>query len=186
MFEGIVLEIFNNSLKHKKKYVIGSIYRRLSDLVADFSQSMDEFITSLSNVHAKCKQSYINGDHNIDLLKLQNNAHHNTFYESVTAQGFFPKITRPTSSFENSHSLIDNIFTNNLNRPHISGILVHVSGPLMHYCIVEDNEIPSVNLTMYVETETISPKSIAKFKSSINTCGRKVLPPNLKFIYNNN
>ena len=53
VFEGIVLEIFNNSLKHKK-YVIGSIYRRPSGVVADISQFIDEFITSLNNVHAKC------------------------------------------------------------------------------------------------------------------------------------
>ena len=98
-------------------------------MVADISQFIDEFTTSISNVHAKCKQSYINGYYNIDLLKLQNNAHYNTFYDSVTAHGFFPKITRPTRSFENSHSLIDNTF---------------------------------------VETETISPKSIANFKNSIN------------------
>ena len=52
----------------------------------------------------------INGDYNIDLLRLQNNAHYNTFYESVTAHGFFLKITRPTHYFENSHSLIDNTF----------------------------------------------------------------------------
>ena len=138
-------------------------------MVADISQFIDEFTTSLSNVLSKCKQSYIKGDYNIDLLKLQNNAHNNTFYESVTAQGFLPKITRPTRSFENSHSLIDNTFTNNLNKPHISGILVyHVSDHFMHFCIVEDNEIYSVNLTKYVETETISPKSIANFKNSKN------------------
>ena len=100
---------------------------------------------------------------------MQNNAHYNTFYESVTAQGFFPKITRPTRSFENSHSLIDNTFTNNLNKPHISAILFHhISDHFMHFCIVEDNEIHSINHTKYVETETISHKSIAKFKNSIN------------------
>ena len=56
------------------------------------------------------------------------------FYESVTAQGFFPKITRPTRPFENSHSLLDNTFTNNLNKPHISGILIHhVSDHFMHF-----------------------------------------------------
>ena len=100
---------------------------------------------------------------------MQNNAHYNTFYESLTAHGFFPKITRPTRSFENSLSLIDNTFTNNLNKPHISCILVHhVSDHFMHFSIVEDNEIHSVNLTKYVETKTISPKSIANFKNSIN------------------
>ena len=100
---------------------------------------------------------------------MQNNAHCNTFHESVTAQGFFPKITRPTRYFENSHSLIDNTFTNNLSKPHISGILIHhISEHFMHFCIVEDNEIHSVNLTKYVETETISPKSIASFINPIN------------------
>ena len=168
MFDGIFLEIFSNCQK-QKKYVIGSIYRRPSDLVVDISQFIDEFTTVLSNIHATCKQSYINGDYNIDLLKLQNNAHYNTFYENVTAQGFFPKITRPTRSFENSHSLIDNTFTNNLCKPHTSGILTHhVSDHFMHFSIVEDSEVHSINHTMYIETETISLKSIATFKSSIN------------------
>ena len=168
VFEGIFLEIFSNCQK-QKKYVIGSIYRRPSDLVVDISQFIDEFTTVLSNIHATCKQSYINGDYNIDLLKLQNNAHYNTFYENVTAQGFFPKITRPTRSFENSHSLIDNTFTNNLSKPHTSGILTHhVSDHFMHFSIVEDSEVHSINHTKYIETETISLKSIATFKSSIN------------------
>ena len=38
----------------------------------------------------------------------------------------------------------------------------------MHFCIVEDNDIHSVNLTKYVEIETISPKSIANYRNSIN------------------
>ena len=168
VFEGIFLEIFSNCQK-QKKYVIGSIYRRPSDLVVDISQFIDEFTTVLINIHATCKQSYINGDYNIDLLKLQNNAHYNTFYENVTAKGFFPKITRPTRSFENSHSLIDNTFTNNLSKPHTSGILTHhVSDHFMHFSIVEDSEVHSINHTKYIETETISLKSIATFKSSIN------------------
>ena len=139
MFEGIVLEKFNNSQKHKK-IVIGSIYHRQTDLVADISQFIDKFTTSLCNAHTKCKQSHINGDYDGDLLKLQNNAHYNTFHQSVTAQGFFSKIT--TRLFETLHSFIDNTFTNNLNKPHISGILLHyVSDHFIYFCIIEDNEI---------------------------------------------
>ena len=100
---------------------------------------------------------------------MQNNAHYNTFYENVTAQGFFPIITRPTHSFENSHSLIDNTFTNNLSKPHTSGILTHhVLDHFMQFSIVKDGEVHSINHTKYIETETISPKSIANFKNSIN------------------
>ena len=125
---------------------------------------------TLSNIHATCKQCYINGDYNIDLLKLQNNAHFKTFYESVTAQGFFKKTrqTRPTWSFENSHSLIDNTFTNNLGKPHFRYFIHHVSDHFKHFSIVEDSEVHSINHTKYTETEVISPKSIANFKNSIN------------------
>ena len=50
-------------------------------LTSDISQFIDEFTTVLSNIHANCKQSYINVDYNIDLLKLLHNAHYNTLYE---------------------------------------------------------------------------------------------------------
>ena len=94
-------------------------------MIADLTQFTDEFSAVLSNVHAMCNQAYINGDYNIDLLQLHTNNHYNSFYENITSQGFFPKISRPTRSFENSYSLIDNIFSNNLCKPHISGILTH-------------------------------------------------------------
>ena len=64
------------------------------------------------------RHNYINGNFNIDLLQLHTNAHYNTFYDNTTAQGFFPRITRLTRSVRNSHTLIDNVFTNNLCKRH--------------------------------------------------------------------
>ena len=41
---------------------------------------------------------------------------------------FFPKITLPTRISDNSSTLIDNIFTNNIEEADISGILLnHIS-----------------------------------------------------------
>ena len=113
VYESMFLEIYNNACKYKK-YIFGSIYRRPSQLVTDLTQFIDEFSETLTKIHATCKQSYINGDYNIDLLQLHRNHYYNTFYENITSQGFFPKITRPTRSFENTHTLIDNVFTNNI------------------------------------------------------------------------
>ena len=117
VFESILLKVYNNHYKHQS-YVIGSIYRRPSELIADLTQFTDEFSAVLSNVYVMCNQAYMNGDYNIYLLQLHTNNHYNSFYENVTSQGFFPKISRPTRSFENLHSLIDNIFSNNLCKPH--------------------------------------------------------------------
>ena len=90
VFESILLKVYNNHCKHQS-YVIGSINRRPSDLIADLTQFTDEFSVVLSNVHAMCNQAYMNGDHNIDLLQLHTMNHYNAFYENITSQGFSPK-----------------------------------------------------------------------------------------------
>ena len=95
VYESMFLEIYNNCANFNK-FIIGSVYRRPSELVDDLTQFIKEFSITLSNIHAISKQAYINGDFNIDLLQLHTNAQYNTFYDNTTAQGFFPKITRPT------------------------------------------------------------------------------------------
>ena len=137
-------------------------------MIADLAQFTDEFSVVLSNVHAMCNQAYMNGDYNIDLLQSHTNNHYNAFYENVTSQGFFPKISRPTRSFENSHSLIDNIFSNNLCKPHISGILTHhISDHFMNFCIVESKTKKKPIPTKYIEVENVNPKSVANFKNCV-------------------
>ena len=111
---------------------------------------------------------YINGDFNIDLLQLHTNTHYNTFYDNTTAQGFFPKITRPTRSVGNSHTLIDNVFTNNLCKRHTSGILTHqISDHFITFRIVDGNIKHKNDDIKYVEVQNISAASIANFKNAI-------------------
>ena len=81
---------------------------------------------------------------------------------------FFPKITSPTRSFENTHTLIDNVFTNNICKPHILGILTHhVSDHFMSFCIVEGNIKRTRDTPKYIEVENITPLSILNFKTAI-------------------
>ena len=48
-------------------------------------------------------------------------------------------ITRPTRLSDDSNTLIDNIFTNNSGKTHISGILTSpISDHLLNFCILED------------------------------------------------
>ena len=138
------LEIYNNSCKFRKN-IIGSIYRRPSQLVSDLTQFIDEFSETRTN----------------------------TFYENVTAQGFFPKLTKPTRSCENTHTLIDNVFTNNICKPHISGILTHhVSDHFMSFCIVEGKVRRTKDTPKFIEVENITPSSLLNFKQqlAILTC----------------
>ena len=54
-----MLTVYNNHYKHQS-YVIGSIYRRPSDLIADLTQFTDEFSAVLGNVHATPNQANMN------------------------------------------------------------------------------------------------------------------------------
>ena len=80
VYESMYLEIYNKDANFHK-YVIGSVYRRPSELIDDLKQFIEEFSTTLNSIHSISKQAYINGDYNIDLLQLHTNAHYNTFYE---------------------------------------------------------------------------------------------------------
>ena len=170
VYESMFLEIYNNTCKHKK-YIIESIYRRPSQLVADLTQFIDELSETLTKIHATCKQSYINGDYNIDLLQLHRNNYYNTFYENIIAQGFFPKLTLPTRSFENTHTLIEYMCLQIiLCKSHISGILTHhVSDHFMSFCIlhVEGKVKRTKDTPKYIEVENITPLSILNFKTAI-------------------
>ena len=167
VYESMYLEIYNKDASFHK-YVIGSVYRRPSDLLDDLTQFNEEFSVTLSNIHAVSRQAYVNGDYNIDLLQLHTNTHYNAFYENITAQGFFPKITRPTRSFGNSHKLIDNVLTNNLCKQHTSGILTHqISDHFMSFCIVEGNIKNIKEPVKYIEVQNINSASIINFKNSV-------------------
>ena len=83
-------------------------------------------------------------------------------------QGFFPKITRPTRSVGNSHTLIDNVFTNILCKQHTSGILTHqISDHFITFSIVDGNIKHKNDHIKYGEVQSLSAASIANFKNAI-------------------
>ena len=99
------------------------MYRRPSELIDDLTLFTNDFTERLNYIHMLSKRSYITGDFNNDLLKINRNTYYNHFYGSLSGQGVFPMLTMPTRLSDDSNTLIYNIFTNNLGKTHISGIL---------------------------------------------------------------
>ena len=121
VYESIYIEIFNKKCKFNK-LIIGNEYRRPSTMAEHVST---KFSGTLNTVHERSKKAYISGNFNIDLLKIHMNSTFNTFFENVTSQGFYPKITRPTRISENSNTQIDNISRRiSLQRPLVDMHLV--------------------------------------------------------------
>ena len=95
VYESIYIEIFNKKSK-LNNIIIGNVCRRPSTMAEHVSTFITELSETLNTVHEKSRKAYISGDFNIDLLKIHINSTFNTFFENVTSQGFYPKITRPT------------------------------------------------------------------------------------------
>ena len=71
--------------------------------------------------------TYMCGDYNVDLLKINSVQFNESYFDSIISSGYVPTIALPTRLSDNS-SLIDNVFTSNLNNALSAYILnVHTS-----------------------------------------------------------
>ena len=86
------------------------MYRRNTQPRADIDIFMQKIIEIQSTIKEENKISYLMGDFNIDLLKVNLHAKTNKSVNDVFSQGFLPKITRPTRITPHSATLIDHNF----------------------------------------------------------------------------
>ena len=116
-------------LSHRKPkskiYVLCNIYRKPNEIVNDSDTFSKELSTLLITIKNLKHSTYVCGDYNIDLLKVEINKHYCDYFDEIISHGFFPKITLPTRISDNSSTLIDNIFTNNIEEVDIFGILLN-------------------------------------------------------------
>ena len=112
---------------NSKKYLISNIYRLPNETVHPVNIFTNEFSTYLSLIINHKRSSFSCGDFNINLLLLDAKQHYNNFYDCVTEKRFFPLITLPTRIQNESYTLIDNIFTNDIEKSikSKSGILIN-------------------------------------------------------------
>ena len=113
VIESVFFEI---QINERKTIIVGVVYRPNTQPRADIDIFMPKIIETQSKIKEENKVSYLMGDFNIDLLKVNIHAKTNEFVNDVISQGFLPKITRPTRITPHSATLIDHINSNE-NRP---------------------------------------------------------------------
>ena len=151
-----------------KQYILCNIYRTPNELVDDintFTNELSSFLVKLKNLK---HSAYLCGDYNIDLLKVKINKHYCNYFDDVVSNGFFPKITLPTRLSDHSSTLIDNIFTNNMDETGTSGILLNnISDDQMIFTYVENvsyiTEVPK-----FIEIEKSDDRSMHAFVNELN------------------
>lgn len=132
-FQALWIEIH---FQEKKNIVCGIIYRQHNS-PNSFLSYFDESLEKYSNG----KSVYIMGDFNIDLLKSETCNFSHNFLLSLQSCHFLPTIDKPTRVYNNSATLIDNIFINNPEHQIISGNIVSdISDHFTQFCILSSSK----------------------------------------------
>ena len=120
-FESTWIEIKN---KNYKNVIVGSIYRHPHDSLDTYNNFLDYIESTLNIINNENKEIYLCGDFNSDILKIDTQNNYKRFYVLLSSFGILPFILLPTRIAGNSATIVDNIFTNNINNTIISGNVV--------------------------------------------------------------
>ena len=120
----------------KSNIICGVIYRQHNSpesFETYFEDTLDRFSALRSN-----KYIYIMGDFNINLLNAQTCQYTQDFLLTLQSYALTPTIDKPTRVYNNSATLIDNIFVNKIENPILSGNIVSdISDHFSQFCIIQ-------------------------------------------------
>ena len=160
--EAIFVEIEKGEWNLSKNIVVGVLYRPPNTDLEMFVEYLS-FILDIID-HEK-KLSYIMGDYNINLLIHDSHPNTALFLDALCCKSFVPLITKPTRSIGNSHTLVDNIITNNIEElqyPMQGLFLTDISD---HYPIFSMNwRIQDKTIDLVSWQRSMSLKNYNKFK----------------------
>ena len=130
LLESVFVEIV---LPNKPNNIIGVIYRHPCMSLKSFnSEYLKPFLHQLSSEN---KQLILLDDFNVNLLKVQGDPESSTFLDALGSNLLLPQILLPTIIAGDSHTLIDNIFSNASNSNITGNICFSISDHLPQFCI---------------------------------------------------
>ena len=163
--EMLWVEIDKNTIGTSKNIIYGCTYRKPG---TDITKFHDSLTTILGKINKENKIIYHVGDFNIDLLKHATHPPTNDFITINFANNISPLINKQTRITKSTATLIDNIFSNNINSENdIAGIIpTDISD---HFSIFTGHHIPSpVKITQNKQKRDYSQKNITKFNTQLS------------------
>ena len=90
------------------------------------------------------------GDFNINLLNYDSHSETNDFINIMVSHHLLPHILHPTRVTDHSATIINNIFSNNLELDTLSGnILTNISDHFPQFLILENTNVDSKDCSLY-------------------------------------
>ena len=137
-FETVWVEL---TIKGGKNIICACVYRHPSSDIDIFIAHLEEIINLLNKEN---KDIFISGDFNVDLLKYDVSNKHKNFLDMMVSFVFLPHVTQPTRVFENSATLIDNIYTNVIDAETLSGnILINIADHFSQFLSISKKYVSS-------------------------------------------
>ena len=101
---------------------LSAVFAKLPTLIS-VELFNDEINQVLAKIGLENKLCFIFGDYNINILSFDTYNPTGEFINVMSSNGFYPLISKPTRTTSHTATLIDNIFTNDLDHDKFSGIL---------------------------------------------------------------
>lgn len=143
--------------------LISCIYSAPCSSVEIFRDWAGETFPNMSH-----KTMFICEDFNNDLLNPNNHKITDEFIHTMYSMSLYPKITRPTRVTSHCATLIDNVFTNDVNNNTISGLLVNGITDHLPMFTVDSRNYGYNKLDKNVEfTRVKSEEAMSTFKNNL-------------------
>ena len=94
--------------------ILGNVYRSPAQKNCEPFNNLLESVVQNLNRHSR-KQIYIVGDLNMDLIRHDSDTHCQKLIDNMSRLGFVQTVSRPTRITEHSHTLLDHVYTNNID-----------------------------------------------------------------------
>lgn len=104
----------------KKNIIVSCIYRTPGSNINTFKNWMEEHFVNLSQ-----KVLFVGGDFNIDLLNPNKHRMTDEVINTLFSLGLYPQITKPSRITTYRATLIDNIFSNEINNKIVGGLMLN-------------------------------------------------------------
>ena len=104
--ECLFVEVKSQFKKHKKKILVGVVYRPPNTNINVFTE---QIINTIHTLKIENKQCYIMGDFNINLLNCDHHMETHDYVDTMFSNSLIPQITKPTRITPTTATIIDSI-----------------------------------------------------------------------------
>jgi len=167
-WEGQIIHVKKGKYLNKS-IDLANIYCPPKDLIENYTEFIQEFDIMLKTLEASKNEAIIAGDFNIDLLKLNDKQIFSEYFDMLTSNSFYPKITLPTRLSNNHATLIDNFMCKltEATLSTISGVLINKFSDHQPYFTILKNIQSKDHPPRYVKITKQNTESVYNFNHEI-------------------